>query len=84
MIIVVRCFTCGKVLADKWEYYQEACKELDASSASSPERRSGGGDDDQNPNPNQSSRGKILDRLQLDRICCRRHFLGHVDLMDVI
>ena len=26
MIIPVRCFTCGKVLGDKWNYY---CKEVE-------------------------------------------------------
>ena len=26
MIIPIRCFTCGKVLADKWNYY---CKEVE-------------------------------------------------------
>ena len=29
MIIPVRCFTCGKVLADKWEYYDKKVKELE-------------------------------------------------------
>jgi len=23
MIIPIRCFTCGKIIADKWEIYQE-------------------------------------------------------------
>jgi DNA-directed RNA polymerase subunit N (RpoN/RPB10) len=27
MIIPVRCFTCGKVLADKWEAYVRRCRE---------------------------------------------------------
>jgi len=29
MIIPVRCFTCGKVLADKWEDYAKMCTELE-------------------------------------------------------
>lgn len=28
MIIPVRCFTCGKVMADKWEPYQNLCKSM--------------------------------------------------------
>lgn len=32
MIIPIRCMTCGKVLADKWEYYKAAV-EKDPSSA---------------------------------------------------
>jgi DNA-directed RNA polymerase I, II, and III subunit RPABC5 len=79
MIIVVRCFTCGKVLADKWDYYEQACKELTEGAAEGAAQ--GAVEQEQ---ASKSGRGKILDRLQLDRICCRRHFLGHVDMMDVI
>ena len=28
--------------------------------------------------------GKLLDELGLHKMCCRRHMLGHVDLVDVI
>lgn len=28
--------------------------------------------------------GDVLDELGLTRICCRRHFLTHVDLIDII
>jgi DNA-directed RNA polymerase subunit N len=27
MIIPIRCFTCGKLIADKWEKYEELVKE---------------------------------------------------------
>ena len=68
MIIPVRCFTCSKVLADKWEWYVRECSKLE-----------------ERAEENQPiSRGEILDRLGLKRICCRRHFLGHVDMMDLI
>ncbi len=56
MIIPVRCFTCGKVIADKWEAFNE---------------RVGQGE-----NP-----AKVLDSLGIDRYCCRRIFLSHVDLV---
>ena len=29
-------------------------------------------------------KGEILDKLGLDRICCRRHILAHIDLIDII
>lgn len=29
MIIPIRCFTCGKVLADKWRAYQQKCQEYE-------------------------------------------------------
>lgn len=56
MIIPVRCFTCGKVIADKWEAFNE---------------RVGKGE-----NP-----AKVLDSLGVERYCCRRIFLSHVDLV---
>lgn len=72
MIIPVRCFTCGKVLADKWEYYERRCKELEKQQIDAPKHF------DKNPS------GKVLDELGLSKMCCRRHMLGHVDLMDSI
>lgn len=76
MIIPVRCFTCGKVLADKWEYYQAEVAKLEKESDA--------------PEPSDSKSfeklktGKVLDALGLDRMCCRRHMLGHVDLIHII
>jgi len=75
MIIPVRCVTCGKVLADKWEYYKKKCEELEKKSA----------DKTNNPDSKyfkEPYRKDILDELELDRYCCRRHMLGHVDIID--
>jgi DNA-directed RNA polymerase subunit N (RpoN/RPB10) len=33
---------------------------------------------------NGKTRAQVLDELGLKRMCCRRHFLGHVDMMDRI
>ncbi len=41
MIIPVRCFTCGKVLADKWDAYVRACESAGVLTA--PGATSGGG-----------------------------------------
>lgn len=72
MIIPVKCFTCGKVLADKWMCYKKLIAERTE-------------DNDQNlylekDNVQKSVQGKILDELKLKRICCRRHMLTHVDI----
>jgi len=76
MIIPIRCMSCGKVLADKWNYYEKECKKLDEKCE---EDKSLEG-----KNMDTKTRGKILDHLGLERICCRRHFLGCVDLMELI
>ena len=72
MIIPVKCFTCGKVLADKWMCYKMLITERTK-------------DNDQTlylekDNVQKSAQGKILDELKLKRICCRRHMLTHVDI----
>jgi DNA-directed RNA polymerase subunit N (RpoN/RPB10) len=81
MIIPVRCFTCGKILGDKWTYYQSEVAKLKAKDGSSME--------DTVINVNSKTlkptpEGKILDKLELNRYCCRRVMLGHTDLIDII
>lgn len=59
MIIPVRCFSCSKVIGDKWEPFA---------------RRVNKGDHPQD----------VLDDLGLNRYCCRRMILSHVELIDEI
>lgn len=58
MIIPVRCFSCGKVVGDKWETYLKYLEE------------------------DQLPEGEALDKLKLNRYCCRRMVLTHVDLIE--
>ena len=79
MIIPIRCFTCGQVLADKWNYYQNKVIERrkEDSNYNSKDNLIS------NTNINdikKSIEGIILDELGLTRLCCRRHMLTHVDL----
>ena len=76
MIIPVRCFTCGKLLADKWNFY---CKEI--------EKEKDKEDSVLNVNVKNlqvTKEGKALDKLGLKRYCCRRMMISHVDLIDTI
>ena len=77
MIIPVRCFTCGKILGDKWNYYKTEVAKLKTS-----------GDDSviniNSKTVKQTPEGKVLDKLELTRYCCRRIMLGHTDLIDII
>ena len=101
MIIPVRCFTCGKVLADKWQAYERMCSERQAQASSGPAASSvpsrpaphatgpsgkppqdGGGDGA--ALVLDSYQGPILDSLGITRMCCRRHMLTHVELIDII
>ena len=78
MIIPIRCFTCGKILGDKWESYLDLV-------------RKNSGDTDKKTvinvnakNIEKTPEGKALDKLKLTRYCCRRHMLTHVDLIELI
>ncbi|HLC37882.1 MAG TPA: DNA-directed RNA polymerase subunit N [Candidatus Norongarragalinales archaeon] len=59
MLVPVRCFTCGKPIAENWEEFKQ---------------RTTSGED----------AGKVLDELGFNRYCCRRMFLGQVDLVEEI
>lgn len=87
MIIPVRCFTCAKVLADKWEYYVRRCKELEEQKNTIDKK------DDNSKNEkielneqhyDKVIRQQVFEELGLDRLCCRRMMLGHVDLIEII
>ena len=82
MLIPIRCFTCGKVLADKYDYYLKEVQKIQKNdtneSKSAPEQK----EDYKHFEAIQT--GPILDKLGLNRYCCRRHMLGTVDLMDTI
>jgi len=76
MIIPVKCFTCGKVLADKYRYYQIEVRKRKLQN---------------NMNVNnvmyltnnfadKTAEGEVMDLLNLNKICCRRHMLTHVDI----
>ena len=57
MIIPTRCYSCGKVIGNKWEKYKillESGTSMDVAFAS----------------------------VGLRRYCCKRMFLGHVELID--
>jgi len=72
MIIPMRCMSCGKVLADKWRYFQDNRKKSDSN-----ERVYFDG----NSIP-ETIEKKIMDSLNFKRPCCRKHFITQIDLID--
>ena len=76
MIIPIKCFTCGNVLADKYEYYRINVRK---------EKVKNNLDADKviyltNENVEKTPEGMIMDLLELNSMCCRRHMLTHVDI----
>lgn len=76
MIIPIRCFTCGKIMADKIDYYMQKVEELNVKNKE--------GNDDLFKNFDKVHTGHILDELGLTRYCCRRNLISNVDLMHII
>ena len=77
MIIPIRCFTCGKVLADKHEFFK---KEIQAKKGNN-----GPSILDVNSKTIQKTvEGELLDKLGLTRYCCRRVMLTSTDLIELI
>ena len=76
MLIPVKCFTCGTVIGDKYRYYTREVRRKKASA---------GSDVDTvkyltNDMVDKTVEGEILDILGLNKMCCRRHMLTHVDI----
>jgi len=76
MIIPVKCFTCGNVLANKYRYFLTEVRKQKLQKGVNPDKviyltPS---------NIEKTVEGKVLDDLGLTNVCCRRHMLTHVDI----
>jgi DNA-directed RNA polymerase I, II, and III subunit RPABC5 len=79
MLIPVRCMSCGKLLADKWVWYQE---QLRAAKPGSPHPdRPTVFDGHALPKTPEAA---LLDKLGLTRYCCRRDMLTSATLIEKI
>ena len=86
MLIPIRCFTCGKLLSDKYNYYN---KELIRRKIAN-----------QTPNVSQPDDplviditakevkktvvGEIMDELGLTRDCCRKNMMTNINIIEDI
>jgi DNA-directed RNA polymerase I, II, and III subunit RPABC5 len=81
MIIPIRCFTCGKIIGDKWEAYKKLVQEN--------REKMGLPDEDtiidvKLEELQETPEGIAMNQLKLKRYCCRRMLLSHIDLIDII
>ena len=77
MIIPVKCFTCGKVIGNKYLYYLKEVRKKKIESGEDLEKISYL----TTSNMKKTAEGQVLDSLGLTKMCCRRHFLTHVDIV---
>lgn len=76
MIIPIKCFTCGNVLADKYRFYQSEIRRYKIQQGLDVEKVIYLTKD----NVEKTIEGRVLDDLGLNNVCCRRHMLTHVDI----
>ena len=81
MIIPIKCFTCGNVIADKYRYYQQEVRKRKLA------KKVGSDSNDidkvlylTKEFHDKTPEGEVLDELGMKKMCCRRHFLTHVDI----
>jgi len=77
MIIPVKCFTCGNVLANKYRYYLEEVRKRKLAKGMDNNEKVVYLTKEFNE---KTAEGEVLDDLGLTRMCCRRHMLTHVDI----
>ena len=68
VIIPIRCFTCGKIISDAYEDFKKRYNEYKKAC-------------DAGEKPKETPK-QILDNLGIERYCCRRMILTHVDLLE--
>jgi DNA-directed RNA polymerase I, II, and III subunit RPABC5 len=74
MIFPIRCITCNNIIGGKWLAYLDKVKEY---------RKESGKTEMEylTATTQKTAEGKALDDLKVKKVCCRRHFLAHVDLL---
>ena len=88
MIIPIRCFTCGEVIADKWIPYiaevqnrkNAVDKELDPTKDILDLQYI----DLSKQKGEKSIEGQILDEMKLHKYCCRRMMLSNVNIISYL
>jgi DNA-directed RNA polymerase subunit N (RpoN/RPB10) len=88
MIIPVRCFTCGEVLADKWVPYITVVQNRKTDSHEKLDAKENNLElhyiDPKKPQADKSIEGRVLDDLGLHKYCCRRMVLTNVHAISYI
>jgi len=81
MIIPIRCFTCGAVIADKIDWYMEEVEKMEKLQKTEEKKKP---EQDGLKHFEAIKTEQLLNKLGLERYCCRRHLVSDVDLMKEI
>jgi DNA-directed RNA polymerase I, II, and III subunit RPABC5 len=76
MIIPIKCFTCGNVLADKYRFYLAEVRKIKIAQGLKVDKVVYLTKE----TVEKTAEGTVLDDLRIHNVCCRRHMLTHVDI----
>jgi len=76
MLIPVKCFTCGKVIGNKYNYFLREVVKRKEQAGGIPQEIQYLDD----KSLDKTVEGLLLDELRMRDMCCRRHFLTHVNI----
>ena len=82
MIIPVRCFTCGKVIGNKYNYFIQKVNERKLKMKEDTNKISMVNLIDNNLT--KRIEGEVLDEIGCIRMCCRSKIIAHISLIDEI
>lgn len=81
MLIPIKCFTCGKEISSLYRHYE---REVRKKAYDRESRKKNTNTNDviylTKVNTDKTAEGEVLDSLNLDKMCCRRHLLTHVEI----
>jgi DNA-directed RNA polymerase I, II, and III subunit RPABC5 len=77
MIIPIKCFTCGNVLANKYRFYLDEVRRIKIANGMKIDKVIYMTKE----NVDKTPEGTVLDNLKITNVCCRRHMLTHVDII---
>jgi DNA-directed RNA polymerase I, II, and III subunit RPABC5 len=75
-VIPIKCFTCGGCIADKYQFYlrevrkRKIAKNMEVDKVIYLTKTY----------TDKTPEGDVLDLLKMKKMCCRRHFITHVDI----
>ena len=86
MLIPPRCFTCGEIIADKWEIYIKTVNQRKNESTETFKENELDIQyiDITKKSVEESIEGKVLDDMEIHKYCCRLPFLSTVHLITSI
>lgn len=86
MIIPVRCFTCNRVLASKYRKYKSQVLEYNKlrTAQGKTDNILSGSEIEDLTTEEIDTHKKIFESIGVDRYCCKRCLISHVDLIDKI